>query len=61
MSWRNKVNIRKLREKAKRAVVTDVEKNLDKVRDKIFSEAKKAGGWRAYIDILQKDTSFSSV
>lgn len=60
MSWKEGVNFKKLKAKAKKAVVTSVEENLDKIRDKIFSEAKKIGGWRTYVDSLQKGMPFSS-
>lgn len=49
MSWNKKVNLEKLRQKAEKAVVTDVEKELDKIRDRIFVKAQKMGGWSAYI------------
>jgi len=52
--------IDKLQKKANKMVVTEVEETLDKIRGKIFSQAKKVGGWRVYIKTLQKDMRFSS-
>lgn len=54
MSWNKKVDLKKLKEEAERVVVTDVEKKLDKIRNRIFAEAKRMGGWNAYIFNLQK-------
>ena len=54
MSWNKKVNLEKLKEKAERAVVTDVERQLDKIRDSIFTKAQRMGGWNTYIFNLQK-------
>lgn len=54
MSWNKKFNMKQLREKAEKAVVINVEKELDRIRDIIFSEAQKMGGWNSYIFNLQK-------
>lgn len=59
MSWNKKTDLKKLRQKAERAVVTDVERKLDKVRDNILTEARKVGGWSRYIFNLQKGLSFT--
>lgn len=54
MSWSKKANLKKFRQKAERAVVTDVERKLDKIRDNILTKAKKMGGWNSYIFSLQR-------
>lgn len=54
MSWKNKVNLKKLRIKAEEAVVTEVERELDRIRDRIYEKAQRAGGWNTYIKTLQK-------
>jgi len=59
MSWSKKVNFERLKKKAEKAVVTDVERKLDVIRDNILGEAKKVGGWKNYIFNLQKGLSFS--
>lgn len=61
MSWNKKFNIKQLREKAEKVVVTDVEKELDRIRDVIFSEAQRMGGWNSYIFNLQKQKGLTFV
>lgn len=44
---------------AKKAIATDVERELDKIRDNILTKAKKMGGWNSYIFDLQKGVAFT--
>lgn len=60
MFWKKKISLEKLRKKAERTVVTDVKRTLDKVRDEIFADSKKIGGWETYINNLQKGLHFAS-
>jgi len=59
MSWNKKVSLKKLRKKAEKAVVTDVERKLDTIRDQILIQAQKAGGWANYILNRQKGLTFA--
>jgi len=61
MSWSRKVNLERLKKKAEKAVVTDVERGIDIIRDRILVEAKKAGGWRDYIISRQKGLRFADL
>ncbi len=54
MSWKGKVKLKRFKEQAKRTFITSVEESIDKIRDKIFADAKKMGGWRAYIAHLER-------
>lgn len=59
MSWNKKVDLKRLRQKAEKAIVTDVERELDKIRDRVFTKAKRMGGWSSYIFNLQKGLAFT--
>lgn len=59
MSWSKKVNLEQLKKKAEDAVVTDVERGVDAIRDRILIEAQKVGGWRNYILNRQKGLRFA--
>jgi len=60
MSWSKKVNLEELKEKAEKAVVTDVERAVDAIRDRILTEAQKMGGWSNYIFNRQKGLRFAT-
>jgi len=61
MSWSRKVNLERLKKKANKAVVTDVERRIDVIRDRILIEVQKAGGWRDYIISRQKGLRFTTL
>lgn len=61
MSWSKKVNLERLKKRAEKAVVTDVERSVDVIRDQIFIKAQKAGGWGNYIRNRQKGLRFADL
>ncbi len=60
MSWSKKVNLERLKKKAEKVVVTDVERAVDDIRDRILIEAQKVGGWGNYIFNRQKGLRFTT-
>jgi len=60
MSWNEKANLEQLKKKAEKAIVTDVERTVDDIRDRIFIEAQKVGGWGNYIFNRQKGLRFAT-